>query len=456
MEHYEESGKSGLKEAWAGSIRAAQTPDSPGWLKALRQGAAAQFMSNGLPGNKDEAWKYTSLRRLEALGPRLDGDMPGAESSDWQPLLPREGDFGFRFVEGKLQWLQAEVPAGVRMHALGELFSRDNRELQARLQPLLEGVEITGRSHAFEALNTAMLNNGAVIHVGAGVDAGVCQAQWGTRSGTSSRLDNFRLVIILEAGAKLSLLEQFQDAGPERRQLHSTGQVLNVVMQAHLGEEAELQHLRVQKEAPEDILFTFGHVQQAKGSSYVYTGFDIGGGLVRHDLNCRLMGQGARAEVSGAFVLDQERHVDHHICIDHRVPSCCSEQFFRGVLGGCSRGVFNGRAVIRAGADGSRVRQSNANLLLSDQAEMDTKPELEIYADEVEASHGATVGSLDEQAVFYLRSRGIEATAARRMLTSAFCRCVSDRLPDAQLAEQVAVLLEAALPNVESGAEEKQ
>ena len=194
---------------------------------------------------------------------------------------------------------------------------------------------------------------------------------------------------------------------------------------------------------------TFSEVQQAQRSSYVYSGFDIGGGLVRHSVKCRLAGPDACATVNGAFVLDDERHVDYQICIDHLAPRCSSEQFFRGVLGGHSRGVFNGKAVIRPGADGSRVRQSNANLLLSEYAEIDTKPELEIYADEVEASHGATVGSLDEQAVFYLRSRGIPESAARRMLTSAFCRQVAARLPDGDMAEEISALLDDSMPGTQ-------
>jgi Fe-S cluster assembly protein SufD len=158
------------------------------------------------------------------------------------------------------------------------------------------------------------------------------------------------------------------------------------------------------------------------------------------------VGRGAVADIAGAWLLDRARHADNHICVEHLAPGCRSEQFFRGVLGGRSRGVFNGRARIHPGADGSSVRQSNANLLLSPLAEMDTKPELEIYADEVEASHGATVGQLDDAAVFYLRSRGLSADAARRLLTSAFCRAVTDRVQGRGLAERIAGLLDAAMP----------
>jgi len=289
------------------------------------------------------------------------------------------------------------------------------------------------------------LNEGVVIHVAAGVDAGTCSITWAEDQPSPALLGNFRVIVLLETGARLSLCEKFE--GEQARELH--GQALNIVVQAELGKGSELKHIRVQNGGRENILFTSTQVKQAADSYYRYTGFDVGGGLVRHSMSCSLVGQAARAELSGAFVLDGQRHVDNHICVDHVAPACSSDQFFRGVLGGKSRGVFNGKAIIQAGADGSKVRQSNANLLLSDTAEIDTKPELEIYADEVEASHGATVGQMDEQAVFYLRSRGIGETQARKMLTMAFCRTVTERLAEPELAEQLGLLLDRSMPAFE-------
>lgn len=442
-----------LAQRWAESLRSGEPEPGPAWLRQLRSAAVGEFRLHGLPGNKDEAWKYTSLRRLEDLNPALGVTAPDAVAAAWKPLLSSAGGFGFRFVDGHLQWLQKEAPQGVSMLSLQDLLSAAGQDQLNHLRPLLEAVDVGGRTHAFEALNTALLRDGVIIQVAAGVDAGLCLAQWGLGACADSRLTNFRLIIILQAGARLQLLEQFQDAGqPADKTTNAaqknSAQALNLLLQAQLAADSVLQHVRLQSAAATSVLLTFSDVHQAARSSYTCTGFDVGGGLVRHAINCRLAGDGARAEVNGAFVLDHERHVDQHICIDHLAPSCSSEQFFRGVLGGSSRGVFNGKAVIRPGADGSRVRQSSANLLLSDLAEIDTKPELEIYADEVEASHGATVGSLDEQAVFYLRSRGLGDTAARRMLTVAFCRAVTARLPDAGMAEQIAALLEAAMPKL--------
>jgi Fe-S cluster assembly protein SufD len=278
-----------------------------------------------------------------------------------------------------------------------------------------------------------------VLHVAAGVDAGRLLLQWTFSGQASERLDFARLFLLLDDGARLDLVEQYESA-PD------TAGALNVMLQARLGRAARLDLTRVQRETDEAVLLTATSVEQAADSRFRYHGFDLGGGLVRHELYAELMGEGARADLGGACVLDGSRHGETRIAVDHAAPGCASEQFFRGVLGGRSRGVFNGRALIRKGADGSSVRQSNANLLLSPLAEMDTKPELEIYADEVEASHGATVGQLDETAVFYLRSRGLSDAEARRILTGAFCQAVTARLADRGLAERIGALLDAAMP----------
>jgi Fe-S cluster assembly protein SufD len=430
------SGTAPLIEKWSEDFRAVQNRPGPGWMQELRESAALQFGAAGLPGRKTEAWKYTPVRMLEKLGPSSNSsarkgwqDMPFPE-----PIYAASAgvvDIGNGFLTDNLP----DTATGVTLLPLAEAVE----EFEEQLQRLFNSVELEGAERTFTALNTAFLDQGLVVHVGENVTAGSLLIRWAFSGEAVARLGNFRLVLMLEPGAELELIEQYESVG-------ETANALNVVTQADLARGAVLKHVRVQCESENVVLLTSSSVEQAAGSKYQYSGFDLGGGLVRHGLDTRLAGSGAQAEFNGAFVLDRKRHVDNHVSVDHASPACSSTQFFRGVLGGSSRGVFNGRALIRPGADGSSVYQSNANLLLSALAEMDTKPELEIYADEVEASHGATVGQLDEDAIFYLRSRGLSDAQARRMLTVAFCYAVTDRLGNNSLAERLSVMIDAAMP----------
>jgi Fe-S cluster assembly protein SufD len=375
------SGVAPLLQSWSEEFESRQDRTQPPWVHQLREQAAAQFNAAGLPTRKTEAWKYTPLRLLEKNAPAIAGNLP-------------------------------KLPEGITLLALHE-------GLEAfgdKLRPLLSAVPLDGAGRAFSALNTAFLDQGLLVHVEEGVKAGPFLLRWAMSREEKPEMGHFRVLILLESGAELELLEQFESTG-------ETENALNVVMQAELGKGASLGHVRLQLETDGVVLLTSTSITQDAGSEYVYSGFDLGGGLVRHEFDATLGGAGAKAGFNGAFVLDGKRHVDNHVSVDHASPGCSSTQFFRGVLGGSSRGVFNGRALI-----------------------MDTKPELEIYADEVEASHGATVGQLDEAAVFYLRTRGLSDAQARRMLTSAFCRAVSDRLEDRELAASIAEMLDAAMP----------
>lgn len=425
-----------LVEQWSEALRDAQQPAGPDWLQQLRAQAAKEFNLAGLPNRKTEDWKYTPLRLLEQQSPLIGAAEEGtaADRVSAEPVsIASAGIVDIR--GGRVVGCLPENVPGLTVKPLAEGFATFGDALRR----MLPSVELSGPANAFAALNTAFLDQGLIVHVSGNADAGSLLLRWSRSESASARLDNFRLVVLLEAGAKLDLIEQF-DGNP------GTGGTLNVVTQVDLAAGAELGHVRVQREAEEAVLLTNTAVGQAAGSRYRYYGFDLGGGLTRHQLETSLQGEGAQADINGAFLLDRKRHVDNHVSVDHAAPGCSSSQFFRGVLGGSSRGVFNGRALIRPGADGSSVYQSNANLLLSPLAEMDTKPELEIYADEVEASHGATVGQLDETAVFYMRSRGLTEAESRRILTAAFCRAVTERLGDRELADHLAGMFDAAMP----------
>jgi len=423
-----------LARRWSDEIGGAAFDDTAPWLRELRDSAVAAFASGGLPHRKVEAWKYTPLRLLEARAPALPvGPVEAAAIAAPEPLVA--GAPRILLVDGIPAAVEGTLPDGVRLLQLREALER----YEEPLREMAQRVGLGGPTHAFSALNTAFIDRARVLHVAAGVDAGRLLLQWTFSATAAERLEFARLFLLLEDAARLDLVEQFESAA-------GTAGALNTMLQARLGRAAQLDHTRLQRETDEALLLTATSVEQGADSRYRHRGFDLGGGLVRHELYTELLGEGAASDLAGACVLDGSRHGETRISVDHAAPRCASEQFFRGVLGGRSRGVFNGRALIRKGADGSSVRQSNANLLLSPLAEMDTKPELEIYADEVEASHGATVGQLDESAVFYLRSRGLGDAEARRILTAAFCHAVSDRIEDRELAARIGALLDAAMP----------
>lgn len=425
---------------------AAALPDNavvrPEWLRSLRETAAEQFRTYGLPTRKSEAWKYTALGTLERSGLHLP---PAPENLPYDgftasPLA--ESGLQLNMLDGQILAQIGDLPRGLSVLPLTDALYFGVHGLQSLLESLADSRPKTLAGQGFSALNSATLEAGIVIHAAAGTDAGRLALLWSTAQADKPLLFNARVCVILEAGAKLELLEQFQDSD-------DNANTSNIVLQASVGENAEFCHIRFQQESNNAALITRTEVAQHAGSAYTYYGFDLGGGLVRHDLHAALLGKGARAGLNGAYLLDGNRHVDNHARVDHHAPGGTSHQYFRGVAGGSGRAVFNTAVYVHPGADGTEARQSNANILLSTRAEIDTKPELEIYADEVVASHGATVGQLDETAVFYLRSRGLSEPQARQLLTMAFCRSVSDKLPDQVLAEVIAQRMLDVMPQAE-------
>jgi Fe-S cluster assembly protein SufD len=438
---------SALAQQWGESLRSASQAEGPRWLDELRLCASDQLAAHGLPHRKDEDWKYTPMRVLEKLNPAIasysnasrsnasrsnasrsngvaaDGAFDLASDIEFPGALHDKPDYEIKVYDGVLMGREDSERPGVTILSFAEGLKR----YETLLRKHIESVDINGSAQAFAALNTATLNQGLVIHIDQQVDAGTILLRWALSGKAGPSIHNFRVFLLLDEGARMQLIEQFESAD-------HTGSALNVLSHVDLGKNAALDHLCLQNESENTVLMSSTRIEQAQGSRYNFAGFDLGGGLVRHELKTVFAGSGAHAAFLGAFVLDKARHVDNHISVDHASPGCSSEQFFRGVLGGRSRGVFNGKALIRPGADQSSVRQSSANLLLSPLAQIDTKPELEIYADEVEASHGATVGQLDEDAIFYLRTRGLSDVEARHLLVGAFCRAVTDKLENQALA----------------------
>lgn len=409
----------------------------PEWARVMRATAAGQFREFGLPTRRDEAWKYTGLRVLEQRSVQLPGQIStvGSRHEPAESLLATA--YQVNMLDGQLASQHGQLPDGVTVLSLADALEQDFDGLKVLLESLPAPRKGAASADGFSRLNTALLEHGLLVHVAAGVDAGHLALNWTALEHVAPVLINTRLCLVLEEGAGLQLFEQFENAAANN---------CNIVVQAGLGERAGLSHVRFQHEPDDSVLITRTEVSQQAGSEYSYYGFDLGGGLVRHDVHAALLGGCAKVALNGAYLLDGERHVDNHARVDHVAPACSSQQYFRGVAGGNSRAVFNTAVCVHPGADETEASQSNANILLSALAEVNTKPELEIYADEVIASHGATVGQLDEAAVFYLRSRGLSEQAARQLLTTAFCRSVSDRLPVAALGEAIAARMMDVMP----------
>jgi len=409
----------------------------PEWVQVMRETAAGQFREFGLPTRRDEAWKYTDLRTFEQRRIQLPGTAGTPDSQVPRSNAMTDMAYQVDLLDGRLADQRGQLPEGVTILPMAEALEQDIDALKA----LLESLPATAAStDGFTSLNTATLERGLFIHVAAGVDAGNLALNWVAGAHDAETLVNARMCLVLEEGAGLQLFEQFEN---------SSGNNANIVVQVELAERAGLNHVRFQQEPDDSILITRTEVAQQSGSDYRYYGFDLGGGLVRHDLHSSLLGTCAKVALNGAYLLNGQRHVDNHARVDHVAPACASEQYFRGVAGGNSKAVFNTAVCVHPGADETEASQSNANILLSTMAEVNTKPELEIYADEVVASHGATVGQLDEQAVFYMRSRGLSDADARQMLTTAFCRSVSDRLSDAALGEAISARMMDVMPQAE-------
>jgi Fe-S cluster assembly protein SufD len=359
--------------------------EGPNWLRSLRGRAAESLLTQGLPTHKTEAWRFTPVRALvEADSEPADLDVPAVRSASQDGVTAR----GLR---------------SVLEHEPG----------------LLEGkLDLAGPPEHFAALNTAMFSDGIWIDVAAGavIDTPIEIEHAVGAPGVAYP----RILITVGQGAELTLIETYGE---------STGdQLTNSVVEVDLAPNAKVSHVRIHENTGLQVGGV--NVRQSADSRYRSTVITLGGALLRFDVRCLLQGQGAKCQLDGAYLVDGEDHVDHHTLVEHQAPHCRSDQTYRGIASGKGTAVFDGIVVVHRGAQKTEAHQENRNLLLSDTATVHTKPHLEIDADDVICSHGATVGSLDEDQLFYLRTRGIPEDLARAMLTFAFLRAVVDRIDD--------------------------
>jgi Fe-S cluster assembly protein SufD len=419
--------------------------EATGWLPRLRAGAQARFEVLGIPKPTDEDWRHTNVQAVapfaatEAIAastsPAALGALPLAVALPCRAVLVNG-----RFEENLSDL--AAVPAGVRVRSLAAVLA----DSPAVLEPHF-GRAASPENAAFVALNTALFADGVVVSVDARVEVSIpVHIVHVAVPGASPAAIHPRTLVIAAAGSRLTLVESFVALG-------AGTYLTNAVTEILAAEDASVTHVKIQSEAASawHVAAVAGH--QARGARLVSHNISLGAALARNDIGSRLDGPGAECLLYGLYVVDGVQHVDNHTWLDHAMPHCPSWEMYKGLLSGASRAVFNGRIVVRDGAQKTDARQSNKNLILGDKAVVHTRPQLEIHANDVKCTHGATIGRLDDTALFYLRTRGIGKVEARNVLIQAFADDLIDLIPVPEVREVLSDTLHRRLTGDARGVE---
>jgi Fe-S cluster assembly protein SufD len=413
--------------------------DAPRWLADLRAAGAASFAELGMPTQRDEEWRFTDTAPLTAHAWSLPAASASVSAADIEPF-----SFGaiaavrLVFIDGRYRAdlsVRRSLPAGVTVLPLSEAMTKHTDLVRSRLGRIAP-MERDGLT----AMNTALITEGAFIHVAAGVelDAPIRLLYLHTAAGAPA-MCHPRNLIVAEANSRCTIVESFGslDAGPT---------LTNAVDEVYVGSGSRMQHYGVQRENERAVLVTTLRVCQDRDSVFESHRGLFGGALVRNNVEAELAGVGAHALLNGVFVPRNRQHFDNHMRVVHAAENCTSRQLYKGILADDATGVFAGRIIVNPGAQKTDALQTNRNLLLSDRAKVNTKPQLEIFADDVKCSHGATTGRIDDEAIYYLRARGLDAETARGLLVYAFAHESLDLMGDEPLRHLLERFLLERLP----------
>jgi Fe-S cluster assembly protein SufD len=423
----------------AGQRAMTPRPTNMDWLTPVRERGAASVAEMPLPSRKDEAWRYTSVGFLEQVEyqPLVEGPFDAIQLSDIDDLLvPQSQGLRLVFVNGHLATGVSDLgheQDGVQVRSL----TGDLGDVSAGMRRHLDG--IAEHRHVFAALNSALMSDGALIHVDRDVVARspieILHISVGMEQ---PGIIHPRHLIVLERGARAEVTERYACLGDARY-------FNNALVEVALGADSELLHTRLQEESSQAQHLSDVQVRQGERSRYRLVLAALGGAWSRSDVRVTFDGEGAEAELDGLMLARDKQLNDVHLDVQHLVPHCTSRETFKGILDGKGRVVFDGRIVVAEGAQKTDAQLSNDNLMLSRSAEVDTKPQLEIYADDVKCSHGTTVGELDANMLFYLRSRGIPHARAIQMLCRGFAEEVLANIDNEPLRAYANKLLTARL-----------
>jgi Fe-S cluster assembly protein SufD len=420
-------------------------PD-PDWLASRRRRAAERLRQSGLPTTRDEAWRFTSVQPLGQLAftPATAGRAPLAPA-ELQAARTRAaaelacpGTWPLLVVDGQPQLDAAgPPPAGVELLPLGAALERE----PALLEPLLGAL---APAEHFAALNAALFEGGLLLRVRAGqtVDTDLHLVHVAV-PGSAPRVAHPRVLVLAEPGSQLRLVESYLWAEVPGAAPH----LGNVVTEIAVRAAARVEHVRISAGAAGAYHIGSLAVAIERDASYTSQVVALGGALYRLDLRAALTGPGGRCQLDGVYLAGRGDHVDHQTFIDHRAPHCESSETYRGIVSGSGQAVWNGIIAVRRDAPGTRAHQENRNLLLSDDGVVHAKPHLEIETDDVSCSHGATVGTLDADQLFYLRARGIGEAEARAVLTYSFVRALLERIGNPELVHRLGEQVLRALPD---------
>ena len=395
----------------------------PSWLFPLRKSGIVRFAEMGFPTLNDEDWRYTNVAPIAKLPFR-----PIFKSSAEGLTLESVAKFTFGslsairlvFVNGHFVdalSTQPALPEGITVSSLAQALTIQPAQVEKQL-----GRNLQSQENAFAALNTAFFLDGGYVHVPAGkvleTPVHLLFISTTRENGSTSHPRN---LLVVDDHAQATVIESYVSTV-------DGAYVTNAVTEIIAGEGAVLEHCKLQDESLSAYHLATIHAQLAKGSNVVSHSFAAGARLSRNSIRTHLSGEGVECVLNGLYLTKGDQLADHHMVVEHAEPHCNSHEYFNGILDGRSRGVFHGRILVRQIAQKTDAKQTNKNLLLSEDAGVDTKPQLEIYADDVKCTHGATIGQLNDESIFYLRARGIGADTARRMLIHAFAGEIIERI----------------------------
>jgi Fe-S cluster assembly protein SufD len=421
----------------------------PSWVQRLRRNAFTRFEELGFPATNQEEWKYTNVAPIakakfepaaESLEVSATLDAARLQEFSYEEARRSQLVFVNGFYRSELSSVEA-LPEGVVATDIAFAL-REGTYADVVREQLARSADFN--ENAFTALNTAMISSGAFLLIPKGVEIeSPIHLLFISDAAQAQTLSSPRVLIVGETGSSATVIESYVSAS-------ETGVYFtNAVVEIVLADSARLNHYKVQRESAEAFHVATTQASLKRNSTFNSTAITLGARLSRHNINVLLDEEGAECWVDGLYLVSTGQHTDTHSVIDHRQPHCTSHQLYKGILDGKSRAVFNGKVFVRPGAQQTNAMQTNKNLLLSDEARVDTKPQLEIFADDVKCAHGATVGQLEEEELFYLASRGMHRDLARNLLTYGFAEEVIEKIKiesiKAQLDKAVLNRLQARL-----------